>query len=190
MFVVTTSVIVHSQGVRRMKRQTRNDGGTRRRAGPRRLRAEAGFLRHVDAGRPGRRGGGAARRAAAAVAAAVAGGGPMTVKQTATELTVERPGPTTARRRRTYKLDGIRDRRCRPWRQATVEGRPRSGTAPSSSSPPRPTAASRPQTWSLAGGKLTIERTGGRGPSDDGLQEDHLVRISFQLTASSRQLRN
>ena len=33
------------------------------------------------------------------------------------------------------------------------------------------------QTWSLAGGVLTIERTGGAAVEDD-LQEDHLVRSS------------
>ena len=51
----------------------------------------------------------------------------------------------------------------------------RSGTAASSSSRPRPTAASRrrPGRWPAA--TLTIERTGGRGAGEDDLQEDHVV---------------
>ena len=110
-------------------------------------------------------GGGRPAAAAAAVAAAVAASasGRRTVKQTPTTLTIERTmgdnkvdAHLQARRHREQEHhDGPR-RRSR-WSQSR---RP-SGTAPSSSSPPRRTWASRPhettQTWSLDGSVLTIE---------------------------------
>ena len=90
------------------------------------------------------------------------GGGPMTVKQTATELTIERQGPNgrrspglQARRQREQDLDGSDG----SHRDGEV-GRHRSW-----SSPPSPSAASRHRPGRSTGGVLTIDRTGGRGPS-------------------------
>ena len=90
------------------------------------------------------------------------GGGPMTVKQTATELSIERAGrqggaPTTT----TYKLDGTET-------EVTMRG----GTAKVSAKFDGPklviTTKSEQgetkQTWSVADGKLTIERDTQNGP--------------------------
>ena len=89
------------------------------------------------------------------------GGGPMTVKQTATELSVERQGRNGAMTT-TYKLDGSE--------QDVQMGQ---GTAKVSAKwdgaklviTTKTEQGEGTQTWSLADGKLTIERTGGRGPS-------------------------
>jgi hypothetical protein len=94
------------------------------------------------------------------------GGGPMTVKQTATELTIEQ---TRGENKivSTYKLDGSPSKN-------TAMGR--GGTPTESVSTVKwdgsklviSTKAGEnesTQTWSLAGGVLTIDRTGGRGPS-------------------------
>ena len=89
------------------------------------------------------------------------GGGPMTVKQTATELSVERQGRNGAMTT-TYKLDGSE--------QDVQMGQ---GTAKVSAKwdgnklviTTKTEQGENTQTWSLAGGVLTIDRTGGRGPS-------------------------
>lgn len=88
-------------------------------------------------------------------------GGPMTVKQTATEISVEtqgRNGPQT----RTYKLDGSEtEMQMGPMTakvSAKMEGDKLVITTKTDN-------GEQTQTWSLADGKLTIARTGGRGPS-------------------------
>ena len=96
-----------------------------------------------------------------AAAAPAGGGGPMTVKQTATELSVERQGRNGAMTT-TYKLDGSE--------QDIQMGQ---GTAKVSAKwdgnklviTTKTEQGEGTQTWSLADGKLTIDRTGGRGPS-------------------------
>lgn len=104
--------------------------------------------------------------AAAGGGAAGGGGGrgmagPMTVKQTATELTIEREGrngPMT----QTYKLDGT---------PSTIQMGPMQATATAKWDGNKLVISTKTdngeqtQTWSLANGALTIERTGGRGPS-------------------------
>ena len=89
------------------------------------------------------------------------GGGPMTVKQTATELSVERQGrggPVTT----VYKLDGSESKVTMGQMEGTATAKwdgsklvitTKAGENEST------------QTWSVAGGVLTIDRTGGRGPS-------------------------
>jgi hypothetical protein len=104
-----------------------------------------------------------------AAAAAPAGGGggrgmagPMTVKQTATELSVERQGrggtPTTT----TYKLDGteteVAGRGGAMMKvSAKLDGNKLVITSKSEQ-------GENVQTWSLADGKLTIERNTPNGP--------------------------
>ena len=90
------------------------------------------------------------------------GGGPMTVKQTATELSIERNMGGNAVTT-TYKLDGTE----------TEVPAGRGGTAKASAKWDGPKLVittktdngDQTQTWSLEGGKLKIDRTGGRGPS-------------------------
>ncbi len=90
------------------------------------------------------------------------GGGPMTVMQTATELSIERAGrgggaPTVT----TYKLDGTE-----------TEVAMRGGTAKASAKwdgaklviTTKSEQGEQKQTWSLADGKLTIERDTQNGP--------------------------
>ena len=88
-------------------------------------------------------------------------GGPMTVTQTATELKVERTtgrGPVT----QTYKLDGS---------ETEVQMGPMTAKVSAKFDGDKLVITSKTdngeqtQTWSLADGKLTIARTGGRGPS-------------------------
>jgi len=89
------------------------------------------------------------------------GGGPMTVKQTGDSLSVERQGRNGAMTT-TYKLDGSE--------QDVQMGQ---GTAKVSAKwdgnklviTTKTEQGEGTQTWSLADGKLTIDRTGGRGPS-------------------------
>jgi hypothetical protein len=89
------------------------------------------------------------------------GGGPMTVKQTGDTLSVERQGRNGAMTT-TYKLDGSE--------QDVQMGQ---GTAKVSAKwdgsklviTTKTEQGEGTQTWSLADGKLTIDRTGGRGPS-------------------------
>ena len=90
------------------------------------------------------------------------GGGPMTVKQTATELSIERQGrggtPTTT----TYKLDGSETEVTMGQMTAKVSAKIDGNKLVITQKTDQGEST---QTWSLAEGKLTIERTGGRGPS-------------------------
>ena len=103
-------------------------------------------------GAPGGGGGGGGRGMA----------GPMTVKQTADTLSIERQGPngatTTA-----YKLDGSE------FEVAGRGGAMMKTTAKWDGAKlvitTKTDNGDQVQTWSLADGKLTIDRTGGRGPS-------------------------
>ena len=88
-------------------------------------------------------------------------GGPMTVKQSATELSVESQGRNGAMTR-TYKLDGT---------PSTIQMGQMSGTATAKWDGSKLVITTKTdngestQTWSLANGVLTIDSTGGRGPS-------------------------
>jgi hypothetical protein len=87
--------------------------------------------------------------------------GPMTVKQTADTITVEtegRNGPQT----RSYKLDGSEV--DMPMGQATAKVSAK-WDGPKLVITTKTEQGETTQTWSLAGGVLTIDRTGGRGPS-------------------------
>lgn len=89
------------------------------------------------------------------------GGGPMTVKQTATELVVERTtgrGPQST----TYKLDGTETEVTMGQMTAKVTAKLDGNKLVITQKTDQGEST---QTWSLADGKLTIERTGGRGPS-------------------------
>ncbi len=88
-------------------------------------------------------------------------GGPMTVKQTATELSVEtqgRNGPQT----RTYKLDGSETDMPMGQMTAKVSAKWDGSKLVITT---KTDQGEQTQTWSLADGKLKIDRTGGRGPS-------------------------
>ena len=130
-----------------------------------RSRRQAGLLRHLDAGR---RGGSGRQRAAAAGRRRWWRRRPWR----------RRPDDGQADRRHAHDRADEGDNKAVPrptsstaprarsrWARWRSQGRRRSGTAASSSSPPRPSSGEQTQTWSLAGGILTIERTGGRGPS-------------------------
>jgi hypothetical protein len=89
------------------------------------------------------------------------GGGPMTVKQTADTLSIERQtqqGAVT----QAYKLDGsetdITMGQMTAKASAKWDGNKLVITTKSE-------RGEQTQTWSLEGGVLTVERTGGRGPS-------------------------
>ena len=90
-------------------------------------------------------------------------GGPMTVKQTATELSIERQGrnggPATTQ---TYKLDGTPSTITMGQGQATATAKWDGNKLVITTKSDNGEAT---QTWSLANGVLTIDRTGGRGPS-------------------------
>ena len=89
------------------------------------------------------------------------GGGPMTVKQTATELSVEtqgRNGPQT----RTYKLDGSETEMAMGQMTAKVSAKWDGNKLVITT---KTDQGEQTATWSLADGKLTVARTGGRGPS-------------------------
>jgi hypothetical protein len=89
------------------------------------------------------------------------GGGPMTVKQTATELSVEtagRNGPQT----RTYKLDGSETEITMGQGTAKVSAKWDGAKLVITTKTEQGESTA---TWSLADGKLTVARTGGRGPS-------------------------
>lgn len=103
----------------------------------------------------------AAAAAAAGGGGGRGGGGPMTVKQTATELSVEtqgRNGPQT----RTYKLDGSETEMPMGQMTAKVSAKWDGSKLVITT---KTDQGEQTQTWSLAAGKLTIARTGGRGPS-------------------------
>src|SRR5262245_34334873 len=89
------------------------------------------------------------------------GGGPMTVKQTADTLSVERQGRngamTTA-----YKLDGSESEITMGQMTAKASAKWDGNKLVITT---KTDQGEQTQTWSLTGGKLTIERTGGRGPS-------------------------
>jgi hypothetical protein len=85
--------------------------------------------------------------------------GPMTVKQTATEITIERTtgrGPMT----QTYKLDGSESKIQMGQMEATATAK---WTGDKLVITTKTEQGENTQTWSLANGVLTIERTGGRG---------------------------
>jgi hypothetical protein len=90
------------------------------------------------------------------------GGGPMTVKQTADSLSIERQGRNGAMTT-SYKLDG----------SETDVPMGRGGSAKATAKwdgdklviTTKTEQGESTQTWSVAADKLTIERTGGRGPS-------------------------
>jgi hypothetical protein len=87
--------------------------------------------------------------------------GPMTVKQTATELSIERQGqngPVT----QVYKLDGSETKITMGQMEATATAK---WDGPKLVITTKSERGEQTQTWSLAGGVLTIDRTGGRGPS-------------------------
>ena len=102
-------------------------------------------------GAPGGGGGGGGRGMA----------GPMTVKQTATELTIERTtgrGPMT----QTYKLDGSESKIQMGQMEATATAKWDGNKLVITT---KTDQGENTQTWSVANGVLTIDRTGGRGPS-------------------------
>jgi hypothetical protein len=88
-------------------------------------------------------------------------GGPMTVKQSATELTVERQGRNGAQST-VYKLDGS---------SSTIQMGQMSGTATAKWDGNKLVITTKTdngeqtQTWSMDNGMLKVDRTGGRGPS-------------------------
>jgi hypothetical protein len=99
--------------------------------------------------------------AAAAGGGGRGGGGPMTVKQTATELSVERAGrgggaPTTT----VYKLDGSETKITMGQGEGSASAKWDGNKIVITTKFGENTNT---QTWSLDGGMLTIERTGGRG---------------------------
>jgi len=88
-------------------------------------------------------------------------GGPMTVKQTGTELSVEtqgRNGPQT----RVYKLDGSETEVQMGQMTAKVSAKWDGSKLVITT---KTEQGEQTQTWSLADGKLKVDRTGGRGPS-------------------------
>ena len=89
------------------------------------------------------------------------GGGPMTVKQTATDLTITREGRqgqvTTA-----YKLDGSETKVTMGQMEGTATAKWEGNKLVITT---KVGENANTQTWSLDGGVLTIDRTGGRGPS-------------------------
>ena len=88
-------------------------------------------------------------------------GGPMTVKQSATELTVERQGRNGAMST-VYKLDGTPTKVTMGQGEATVTAKWDGAKLVITT---KTEQGENTQTWSLANGVLTIDRTGGRGPS-------------------------
>ena len=89
------------------------------------------------------------------------GGGPMTVKQTADTLSVERQGRGGAMTT-VYKLDGSEQEVKMGDNAAKVSAKWDGNKIVITTKTDQGEGT---QTWSLAGGVLTIERTGGRGPS-------------------------
>jgi hypothetical protein len=89
------------------------------------------------------------------------GGGPMTVKQTATELSVETQGRNGAQTR-TYKLDGSETEVAMGQMTAKVSAKWDGSKLVITT---KTDQGEQTATWSLADGKLKVDRTGGRGPS-------------------------
>ena len=89
------------------------------------------------------------------------GGGPMTVKQSATELTVETQGRNGAQTR-TYKLDGTPSKITMGQMEATATTKWDGNKLVITTKTDNGESTA---TWSLANGVLTVDNTGGRGPS-------------------------
>lgn len=89
------------------------------------------------------------------------GSGPMTVKQTADTLTIERQGPNGAITQ-SYKLDGSETEIAMGQMTAKASAKWDANKLVITTKSER---GENTQTWSLDAGTLTIERTGGRGPS-------------------------
>jgi hypothetical protein len=89
------------------------------------------------------------------------GGGPMTVKQTADTLTVETQGRGGAQSR-VYKLDGSESEITMGQMTAKASAKWDGNKLVITT---KTEQGENVATWSLAGGVLTIESTGGRGPS-------------------------
>ncbi len=90
------------------------------------------------------------------------GGGPMTVKQTATELSVESAGRGGTPQTRVYKLDGSESKFTMGQGEAVATAKWDGNKLVITT---KVGENSNTQTWSVEGGVLTIDRTGGRGPS-------------------------
>ena len=89
------------------------------------------------------------------------GGGPMTVKQTADTLSIERTMGGNAVTT-TYKLDGSESKVTMGQAEGTATAKwDGNKLVITTKAGDRETT----QTWSMEGGNLVIERTGGRGPS-------------------------
>jgi hypothetical protein len=88
-------------------------------------------------------------------------GGPMTVKQSATELTVERQGRNGAQST-TYKLDGSASKVTMGQMEATATAKWDGNKLVITT---KTDNGENTQTWSMDNGALKIDRTGGRGPS-------------------------
>src|SRR5689334_9015547 len=88
-------------------------------------------------------------------------GGPMTVKQSATELTIERQGRNGSMTQ-TYKLDGTPSKIQMGQMEAEATAKWDGNKLVITT---KTEQGEQTQTWSLANGVLTIDRTGGRGPS-------------------------
>ena len=90
------------------------------------------------------------------------GGGPMTVKQAATELSVESAGRGGTPQTRVYKLDGSESKFTMGQGEAVATAKWDGNKLVITTKVGENTNT---QTWSVEGGVLTIDRTGGRGPS-------------------------
>jgi hypothetical protein len=90
------------------------------------------------------------------------GGGPITVKQTATELSVESQGRGGQPQTRVYKLDGSESKFTMGQGEAVSTAKWDGNKLVITTKVGENTNT---QTWSLDAGTLTIERAGGRGPS-------------------------
>ena len=89
------------------------------------------------------------------------GGGPMTVKQTADTLTIERQGQQGTMTQ-SYKLDGSETEMTMGQMTGKASAKWDGNNLVITTKSER---GEQTQTWSMADGKLTIQRTGGRGPS-------------------------
>ena len=87
--------------------------------------------------------------------------GPMTVKQTADALTIERQG-RNGQMSTTYKLDGSETDVTMGQFTAKASAKWDGSKLVITTKTDRGEST---QTWSLAGDTLTVERTGGRGPA-------------------------
>ncbi len=89
-------------------------------------------------------------------------GGPLTVKHTGDTLVVERTGRGGNTMSTTYKLDGTEQKIAMGQGEATATAKWDGNKIVITQKFNENTTT---QTWSLDAGVLTIERTGGRGPS-------------------------